>query len=51
MKILKLAALVALAAVPVLMIRKPKPAPLPAQTVDSDHIFDLELSTADDIRS
>jgi hypothetical protein len=45
MKILKLAALFALAAIPILMVRKQKPAPLPAQTVDSDHLFDLELSS------
>ena len=42
MKFLKMAALFALAALPLLLIRKEKG--VPAQVVDSDHIFDQELS-------
>ena len=42
MKIFKLAALFALAAIPLLFSRKEKHQP--AQVVESDHIFDVELS-------
>ena len=41
MKFLKFAALFALAAIPILLVKKQKPQP--AQDVDSDHIFDSEL--------
>lgn len=43
MKFLKFAALFALAAIPLLILKKEK-APKPASEVDSDHIFDSELS-------
>jgi hypothetical protein len=42
MKILKLAALLALAAIPLLLSKKEEKQP--AQVVESDHIFDRELS-------
>lgn len=42
MKVLKLAALFALAALPLLLARKEKHKP--AEVVESDHIFDMELS-------
>ncbi|MBM2841146.1 MAG: hypothetical protein HW412_1674 [Bacteroidetes bacterium] len=44
MKFLKLAALFALASLPLLLARKDKEEPMPAREVDSDHIFDEELS-------
>ncbi|MEK9137157.1 MAG: hypothetical protein AAB393_08540 [Bacteroidota bacterium] len=43
MKFLKIAALFALASLPLLLIRKDKEEP--AREVDSDHIFDEELTT------
>ncbi len=42
MKLLKFAALFALAAIPLLLTRKEEKRP--AQVVESDHIFDVELS-------
>ncbi len=46
MKFLKFAALFALAAIPLLILKKEKtPESKPAAEVDSDHIFDSELST------
>lgn len=42
MKLLKFAALFALATLPLLLIRKEKA--VSVQEVDSEHIFDLELS-------
>jgi hypothetical protein len=44
MRILKYAALLALAAIPLLLTRKEQKKP--AEVVESDHIFDMEL-TAD----
>ena len=43
MRFLKLAALFALAAIPLLVAKKEKHTP--AQEVDSDHIFDSELTS------
>jgi len=42
MKVLKYAALLALAAIPLLLVKKEKQKP--AEVVESDHIFDAELS-------
>jgi|WetSurMetagenome_2_1015567.scaffolds.fasta_scaffold459673_2 hypothetical protein len=42
MKALKLAALLALAAIPLLLARKDEKKP--AEVVESEHIFDMELS-------
>jgi hypothetical protein len=42
MKILKYAALLALAAIPLLLSKKDQKKP--AEVVESDHIFDMELS-------
>ena len=44
MKILKMAALLAIATLPLLLARKEKEDPKPLREVDSDHIFDEELS-------
>jgi len=44
MKFLKIAALFALASLPLLLVRKEKEEPKPVREVDSDHIFDEELS-------
>lgn len=43
MKLFKYAAFVALAALPLVFRWRRKP--IPAEVVDSDHIFDLELSS------
>ena len=43
MKILRYAALLALAAIPLLLTRKEQQKK-PAEVVESDHIFDMELS-------
>ncbi len=44
MKFFKIAALLALASLPLLLVRKEKEEQKPATEVDSDHIFDEELS-------
>jgi hypothetical protein len=44
MKFLKIAALVALASLPLLLVRRDKEERKQAREVDSDHIFDEELS-------
>jgi len=46
MKFLKIAALFAIASLPLLLVRKEKDGREPAQDVESDNIFDQEL-TAD----
>lgn len=43
MNFLKLATLVAVASLPLLLLRKGKDEGAPQQEVDSDHIFDEEL--------
>ena len=45
MKFLKIAALFALASLPLLLVKREKEEHGPAQEVESDHIFDQELST------
>lgn len=44
MKILKIAALLAIASLPLLLVRKEKSEQKPASEVESEHIFDEELS-------
>ncbi|MGA9115521.1 MAG: hypothetical protein WB626_01985 [Bacteroidota bacterium] len=45
MRVFKLAALFALAAIPLLIGRKHSRTGTPGPVVESDHIFDLELSS------
>jgi hypothetical protein len=45
MKFLKIIALFALASLPLLLVRKEKDRQVPLRDVESDSIFDLELST------